>query len=1333
MSNDKPPVSNVDAPSLPASTDSTLMTFLNSISGASMGNSSAALPSHDILDLSSILPVSGSHLQSTSNGGASNMITPLPLDADLDLIMRSLDDSVDVSKVSSEDIDKLLGSINVDFSANGGRSGVSTSASNVDSLASLSLDLGLNLSAPTSLPPNTLSIATSEPMFTLNPLAGISNSGLSAADFSQTGFHVASMPASPGLSGINDHALQRTGSLSSSFGNTREDFSDSGSSQQSRSLQAQSQFQSLSARPPLGPPNMQAARRPPPNNPQQQQQQQRSMPNRPQMPVQHGGKPAPPRPSPNTAATGAQRPPRPANPAQAARPVIRTRPPYNGSPASHSQQGSPSPAGSPHPESSPLQNRQARPAPPQAGLHSQDMHMQNQPRRPPAPGTIPGTNARPQQRPQARPGPGAGATDPSKWLASTMGALPTDQQERLAGLFRGLQTKTIDFQSFVRDAEAIMGPKFQDLLVIMRNQGGRPPMPQQRPPEFGRPHAAAGPMLNSSQPTMMRPGHPMSTPATRPGMQHQQHSSPSMAMSSQTPEGSRSLAMMHQLMSQNHQTAGGDSLGNMTGINDILPLALSSALYQNGSTASAAGQGATLGSMHAPIPGHPLGNPFDAVIARWRQIILNPNIPGEQLVKLSMQLSAYGDLLVNPNGDLASIPDEAKSQQFAQISKLQALIAQRQFARGPASSIGPPASQPESRPESPMLDGRPQDPKKKSTPAKPIKDASTPAKAKKRAADSRRSGSPAARTPMKKQRTGDDGGSDLDVEMQPARPAYATGSSRPLGSMSAFTAGTGASTPLNGSRDMPGAYLNSGDLLGAPVARKGISRTSTAGTTGDASGSDGETSRPYGGPVGHAGSDSKGKGPEIASRERERIAPKELPRKFKDRREMERAGSSAGPSAGNISSIHDVIGYTGVDLREESEIILGNMVHQGAYQRTFASREAEGPLLSSRVVEGVEISHDRSLATHFVNARVMEAIVAKICKREHIKAVSADAVPYLTLALQDRLRSFMELVSAAAHHRSRTQTLPPPPLNSDTRLPLYKITPHLDVKKQLVVLERVDQMREQARQQQLTEREQRNILDRQQQQQQDSEGDNPHESMAQPAEAAREGSVDVTVAGGSDEYFGGSSDMPKSGSTAKRGRKKDDNFVETAAYTSKNMPDELRNKISNQTALRAAGGIRKSWMTPSGTSDWLSATSTMRASSRPATGDVLSAALDADGTSGKRAPSVGGLTPSNGFGGTGSIAHGHKRNRSSLGTASDFEGAVSASPGPDGSTPTSLGSLRPPPPLASHRSTSLTTPLLVTVRDCLFSLERERLSNVRVGRGGGDRVLIRAYTKYVHD
>ncbi|KAJ2878291.1 hypothetical protein IWW38_006358, partial [Coemansia aciculifera] len=314
----------------------------------------------------------------------------------------------------------------------------------------------------------------------------------------------------------------RTGSLSS-FGSAHESLSDGNNGQQSRSLsmQSQSQMQSFGARPQ----NAQAARRPPPSNQQQQQQQQqqqRGSPNRPQMPTQQSGRPVPPRPSPNVATAGTQqRPPRPVNLAQQARPMIRTRPPYNGSPASHSQQGSPSPAGSPHPETSPSLAKQPRPTLPQSALHQQEVHMQGQPRRP-APGPQAGGGVRPQPRPQVRPGAGVSATDPSKWLASTMGSLPTDQQERLAGLFRGLQSKTIDFQSFVRDAEAIMGPKFQDLLEIMRNQGVRPPQMQQ---QQQRPQLAAGQMLNNSQQqTAMRPGHPMSVPANRPGMMSAQNS-----------------------------------------------------------------------------------------------------------------------------------------------------------------------------------------------------------------------------------------------------------------------------------------------------------------------------------------------------------------------------------------------------------------------------------------------------------------------------------------------------------------------------------------------------------------------------------------------------------------------------------------------------------------------------------------------------------------------------------------------------------------------------------------------------------------------------------------
>ncbi|KAJ2892546.1 hypothetical protein IWW38_003175 [Coemansia aciculifera] len=731
------------------------------------------------------------------------------------------------------------------------------------------------------------------------------------------------------------------------------------------------------------------------------------------------------------------------------------------------------------------------------------------------------------------------------------------------------------------------------------------------------------------------------------------------------------MALVRQLLAQNHQASGSDPLSNMAGIGDILPIGMSSGMHLNGQQQAGYPMGNAI----------PAGSAFDAVITRWRQIILNPNIPGEQLAKLSMQLSAYGDLLVNPGGGMNNISEEARGQQFAQISKLQALIAQRQFGRGPA--------QPESRPESPMFENG-------SMAGNSAKDANSLAK-------KRGSGSPAPHVPLKKQRTADDGGqSESDVDMLPARPAY-PGQPRPLGS-------NGSGGQFRG-RDTHGAYADSDDSLAAPVARMGISRT---GTAGDASGSDSEMSRSYG-----------------SLTDRARFDSREQQRRIRDRRMKERSGSNSGPSGGgDMPFVDDVITYTGVDLREESEIILGDMVHQGAYhQRPFASRENEGPRLSTHVVDGVEIAHDRLLASHFANARVMEALVAKICKRSHIRAVSADAVPYLTLALQDRLRSFMELVSAAAYHRTRTQTLPPPPLNPETRLPLYKITPHLDVKKQLAVLERADRVREQARQQQLTEREQRNILEHQQQI--DGEGDarqaGDGSNLALLSEAAREGSVDASVTGGDQAGFSTtSSDMLKSGTTGKRGRKKDEGAVETAAYTSKNMPEDLRNKISNQTALRAAGGVRKAWMTAGSSNDWLSASSTARTAGSRAVGDAPADSLDANGMTAKR---TGGLAPAHHDSGVANASHGHKRNRSSLGAASDFEGAGTASPGPDGSA--QLGSLRPPPPLVPHRSTPLTTPLTVTVRDCLFSLERERLSSVRVGRGGGDRVLIQAYSSYL--
>ncbi|KAJ1936889.1 hypothetical protein FBU59_004915, partial [Linderina macrospora] len=91
---------------------------------------------------------------------------------------------------------------------------------------------------------------------------------------------------------------------------------------------------------------------------------------------------------------------------------------------------------------------------------------------------------------------------------------------------------------------------------------------------------------------------------------------------------------------------------------------------------------------------------------------------------------------------------------------------------------------------------------------------------------------------------------------------------------------------------------------------------------------------------------------------------------------------------------------------------------------------------------------------------------------------------------------------------------------------------------------------------------------------------------------------------------------------------------------------------------------------------------------------------------------------------------GHKRTFSGV----DLAGGQDAET-PDSAmhvdSPSGFRTQRVPPPLLPHRSTSLSTPLTVTVRDCLFSLEREKYSGVRVGRGSGERVLIQAYNRYI--
>ncbi|KAJ2856516.1 hypothetical protein FB639_006101, partial [Coemansia asiatica] len=212
------------------------------------------------------------------------------------------------------------------------------------------------------------------------------------------------------------------------------------------------------------------------------------------------------------------RPPRPQNPTSTThRPVGKPRIVHggggSGSALGHGQQRSPSPSGSPRSNSPASHQRPPRPThpSPMQQQHLNMLHLQQQQQQQ--------QQQRPQQmRPSARPMP----MDPSKLLAATMSTLPPEQQERLAGLFRGLQAKTVDFQTFARDAEAIMGSKFQDLIALMRTQGTRLPHPMQaQQPRPGEMPSRQSPMVAGGMQTnvasIIRPSHPLSISTGRPG------------------------------------------------------------------------------------------------------------------------------------------------------------------------------------------------------------------------------------------------------------------------------------------------------------------------------------------------------------------------------------------------------------------------------------------------------------------------------------------------------------------------------------------------------------------------------------------------------------------------------------------------------------------------------------------------------------------------------------------------------------------------------------------------------------------------------------------------
>ncbi|KAF7727271.1 hypothetical protein EC973_007787 [Apophysomyces ossiformis] len=165
------------------------------------------------------------------------------------------------------------------------------------------------------------------------------------------------------------------------------------------------------------------------------------------------------------------------------------------------------------------------------------------------------------------------------------------------------------------------------------------------------------------------------------------------------------------------------------------------------------------------------------------------------------------------------------------------------------------------------------------------------------------------------------------------------------------------------------------------------------------------------------------------------------------------SGPSIGPGGDRIDydTLTDVMGYAGVDLKEEVEHIL-----------------KDGDASTGILPDGV----DRSKTQDFMNPDMLRETVLKLAKPLTITKIDSDFLSYLALATQDRLRSLIEQMVAASKHRVMSQNFDPPPVDENGH-PLYKILLQQDVKKQLLAIERVEREEERKRKEILAERERR--------------------------------------------------------------------------------------------------------------------------------------------------------------------------------------------------------------------------------------------------------------------
>ncbi|KAI0774702.1 transcription initiation factor TFIID component TAF4, partial [Trametes elegans] len=230
--------------------------------------------------------------------------------------------------------------------------------------------------------------------------------------------------------------------------------------------------------------------------------------------------------------------------------------------------------------------------------------------------------------------------------------------------------------------------------------------------------------------------------------------------------------------------------------------------------------------------------------------------------------------------------------------------------------------------------------------------------------------------------------------------------------------------------------------------------------------------------------------------------------------------------ATDVATLNDALGSAGVDLRAEEENMQRSNDNYYSY-RPYEDRSRKQPPKPN------------------FDARIIGQRMRTIGTQHKVATVPEDSVNYLALALRARLQDLVTAMIAAAQHRTDSQFDRPASTYEDGQ-PMWSVVVRSDVAKQLAAIEKVEREEEMRIRRERKER-------------------------LEAAAAAQNAALAAAQNGGAAE----SAAAEDEGGPKKKKKK------EGPGVTARNMPEDLRKKMSNAVAKQAAGlGTSKyAWMT----------------------------------------------------------------------------------------------------------------------------------------------------------